>query len=58
MPNFGNSVSLLRVVCYLETTSTGKGSLRMISEAKGGCAVLCNRVVFIQERFYEEQRKS
>lgn len=26
MPNFENFVSLIRVVCYLETTSTGKGA--------------------------------
>lgn len=52
MPKFGNFVSLLRVVCYLETTSTGKGNLLwMVSKAKGGCALLCNRVVFIQEGF-------
>lgn len=51
IPSFGNSVSLLRVVCYLETAPTGKGYLLgMIPEAKGGCAVLCNRVVFIEER--------
>lgn len=42
MPKFGNFVSLLRVVCYLETTSTGKGNLLwMVSKAKGGCAALC-----------------
>lgn len=52
MPNFGNFVSLLRVVFYLETTSTGKGNLLwMVWKAKGGCAALCNRVVFIQESF-------
>lgn len=52
MPSFGISVSLSRVVCYLETAPTGKGYLLgMIPEAKGGCAVLCNRVVFIEERF-------
>lgn len=52
MPNFENFVFLLRVVCYLEITSAGKGNLLgMISEAKGGCAVLCNRVDFIQQKF-------
>lgn len=27
MPNFGKELSLKRVVCYLGTTSTGKGNL-------------------------------